>query len=49
MEVTFWGVRGSHPVPGPNTVRYGGQTSCVEVRNAAGDCLVVDAGTGLRA
>mgnify|MGYP001566098123 CR=1 FL=1 len=49
MELTFWGVRGSYPVPGPATVRYGGQTSCVEVRNAAGDCLVVDAGTGLRA
>jgi phosphoribosyl 1,2-cyclic phosphodiesterase len=49
MELTFWGVRGSYPVPGPATVRYGGQTSCVEVRNASGDCLVVDAGTGLRA
>ena len=48
MELTFWGVRGSHPVPGAATVRYGGQTSCVEVRNDAGDCLVVDAGTGLR-
>ena len=48
MEVTFWGVRGSHPVPGPNTVRYGGQTSCVEVRSKAG-CLIIDAGTGLRA
>ncbi len=49
MEVTFWGVRGSHPVPGPNTVRYGGQTSCVEVRSASGACLIIDAGTGLRA
>ncbi len=49
MQVTFWGVRGSYPVPGPNTVRYGGQTSCVEVRAASGACLVVDAGTGLRA
>ncbi len=49
MELTFWGVRGSYPVPGPHTVRYGGQTSCVEVRNRAGSCLIIDAGTGLRA
>lgn len=49
MYLTFWGVRGSYPVPGPATVRYGGHTSCVEVRSASGQCLVVDAGTGLRA
>ncbi len=49
MEITFWGVRGSYPVPGPMTVRYGGQTSCVEVRSRGGGCLVLDAGTGLRA
>jgi phosphoribosyl 1,2-cyclic phosphodiesterase len=48
MEITFWGVRGSYPVPGPATVRYGGQTSCVEVRAASGACLILDAGTGLR-
>lgn len=48
MEVTFWGVRGSYPVPGPKTVRYGGHTSCIEVRSARGACLVVDAGTGMR-
>lgn len=48
MQVTFWGVRGSHPVPGPHTVRYGGQTSCVEVCTASGQRLVIDAGTGLR-
>ncbi len=47
MDITFWGVRGSYPVPGPNTVRYGGQTSCVEVRSGT-NCLIVDAGTGLR-
>jgi phosphoribosyl 1,2-cyclic phosphodiesterase len=46
--VQFWGVRGSIPCPGPNTVRYGGNTPCVEVR--CGEHLVVfDAGTGLRA
>ncbi len=49
MEITFWGVRGSYPVPGPMTVRYGGQTSCVEVRSKDGGCLILDAGTGLRA
>jgi phosphoribosyl 1,2-cyclic phosphodiesterase len=48
MQITFWGVRGSYPVPGAATVRYGGQTSCVEV-SAAGETLIVDAGTGLRA
>ncbi len=49
MEITFWGVRGSYPVPGESTVRYGGQTSCVEARTASGQILIVDAGTGLRA
>ncbi|HEY4177383.1 MAG TPA: MBL fold metallo-hydrolase [Kofleriaceae bacterium] len=49
MQITFWGVRGSYPVPGAATVRYGGQTSCVEARSARGDCLIVDAGTGMRA
>lgn len=49
MQVTFWGVRGSYPVPGPNTVRYGGQTSCVEVRSKDNACIIIDAGTGLRA
>jgi phosphoribosyl 1,2-cyclic phosphodiesterase len=48
MDITFWGVRGSYPVPGAATVRYGGQTSCVEVRAASGASLIVDAGTGLR-
>lgn len=47
MSVRFWGVRGSIPCPGPNTVRYGGNTSCVEVR--CGDHLLIfDAGSGLR-
>lgn len=49
MQLTFWGVRGSYPVPGTATVRYGGHTSCVEVRSLGGSRLVVDAGTGLRA
>jgi phosphoribosyl 1,2-cyclic phosphodiesterase len=49
MQITFWGVRGSYPVPGAATVRYGGQTSCVEARAASGETLIVDAGTGMRA
>ena len=49
MQITFWGVRGSYPVPGAATVRYGGQTSCVEARSSRGDCVIVDAGTGMRA
>lgn len=53
MNLHFWGVRGSHPVPGPNTQRYGGNTSCVEVRCASpsdptAPRLILDAGTGLR-
>ncbi len=40
MEITFWGVRGSYPVPGRATVRYGGQTSCVEVRTSAGTTVI---------
>jgi phosphoribosyl 1,2-cyclic phosphodiesterase len=49
MQITFWGVRGSYPVPGSSTVRYGGQTSCVEARASTGETLIVDAGTGMRA
>ncbi len=43
----FWGVRGSIPVPGPSTVRYGGNTSCVEIR-ADGEIIILDAGSGIR-
>lgn len=46
-RVRFWGVRGSIPTPGPGTVYYGGNTSCVEVR-ADGHLLILDAGSGLR-
>ena len=48
MRVTFHGVRGSVPAPGPQTSRYGGNTSCVEVRLSDGSTLALDAGTGLR-
>jgi phosphoribosyl 1,2-cyclic phosphodiesterase len=47
-QVKFWGVRGSVPTPGPTTVHYGGNTSCVEVRTG-GEIIILDAGTGLRA
>ena len=48
MHVRIWGCRGSVAAPGADTVRYGGNTSCVEVRLASGQVLVLDAGTGLR-
>jgi phosphoribosyl 1,2-cyclic phosphodiesterase len=48
MKVTLWGTRGSQAAPGPDTVRYGGNTSCVEVQALADTRLVLDAGTGIR-
>lgn len=48
MKVRFWGVRGSYPVPGPSTNRYGGNTSCVEVQPSTGEIIIFDAGTGIR-
>jgi len=46
MRIRFWGTRGSLPKPGPTTLRYGGNTSCVEVRLDDGTLLVFDCGTG---
>jgi phosphoribosyl 1,2-cyclic phosphodiesterase len=46
VKVTLWGTRGSHAGPGADTVKYGGHTSCVEVRGKDGAVLVLDAGTG---
>ncbi len=46
-RLKFWGVRGSIPIPGPGTVRYGGNTTCVELR-ADDEIIVLDAGTGIR-
>lgn len=46
-RVRFWGVRGSIATPGPDTVRYGGNTTCVEVR-VGEEIIVLDAGTGIR-
>jgi len=46
LTVKFWGVRGSHPSPGAGTVKYGGNTACVEV-HAGEKSLILDAGTGI--
>jgi phosphoribosyl 1,2-cyclic phosphodiesterase len=46
IEIVFWGVRGSVPAPGPETMRYGGNTSCVELR-IDGETVIIDAGTGI--
>ena len=49
MKIRFWGVRGSYPVPGPDTNRYGGNTSCVAVKAGdEGPLIIIDAGTGIR-
>ena len=48
MQIRFWGTRGSIAAPGPSTVRYGGNTSCVELRSENGVLLVLDCGTGAR-
>jgi len=48
LSVTFWGTRGTIPVPGEGTIRHGGNTPCVSVRDSSGRCLVLDAGTGIR-
>jgi phosphoribosyl 1,2-cyclic phosphodiesterase/ActR/RegA family two-component response regulator len=46
VRIRFWGTRGSLATPGPTTLRYGGNTSCVEVRTADGTLIVLDCGTG---
>ena len=46
MRIQFWGTRGSIAKPGPTTTRYGGNTSCVEIRSDSGTLIVVDCGTG---
>lgn len=48
MRITVWGCRGSLPTPGPHTVRYGGNTTCVELSLDDGTVIVLDAGSGLR-
>ncbi len=48
MRLTFYGVRGSIPAPGPHTAKYGGNTACVHVELKNGKHVVLDAGTGIR-
>jgi phosphoribosyl 1,2-cyclic phosphodiesterase len=47
MKIRFWGVRGSIPSPGPRTMRYGGNTTCIEVRTDDGTLIILDGGTGI--
>ena len=42
MKVRFWGTRGSIAKPGPETVRYGGNTSCVQVTSPGGQQIIID-------
>ena len=49
MRIRFWGVRGTIPTPGPNTVRYGGNTACLDILTSNGHVIILDAGTGIRA
>ena len=49
MKAKLWGTRGSLASPGPHTIRYGGNTSCVSIEGKEGTILVLDAGTGIRA
>jgi phosphoribosyl 1,2-cyclic phosphodiesterase len=48
IRLTIWGCRGSMPTPGPDTVMYGGNTSCVELELEDGTVVVLDAGSGIR-
>jgi phosphoribosyl 1,2-cyclic phosphodiesterase len=48
VKIKIWGARGSIPSPGPETLRYGGNTSCVQVTLSDGTIIVLDAGTGIR-
>ncbi len=48
MDVKLWGTRGSLATPGPEMVRYGGNTSCVGITGRNGGVLILDAGTGIR-
>jgi len=47
MKFKFWGVRGSIPTPGPLTNKYGGNTTCIEIRTDNNDLIILDAGTGI--
>jgi phosphoribosyl 1,2-cyclic phosphodiesterase len=46
MRVKFWGTRGTRPTPGRRTLRYGGNTTCIEVRDRENNLLIIDSGSG---
>jgi len=48
IELSFWGVRGTLPVPGEQTIKYGGNTSCVSLEFSRGSFFIFDAGTGIK-
>lgn len=48
MKIKVWGCRGTLPTPGANTIKYGGNTTCIEIRNEKNFLTIVDAGSGLR-
>lgn len=48
MDITIWGCRGSIPSPGLKTIRYGGESTCIEVRTEEGQIIIIDAGSGIR-
>src|SRR3989442_15554700 len=47
MRVKFWGTRGTRPTPGRRTLRYGGNTTCIEVRDKESNLLIIDSGSGI--
>ena len=49
MRVRFWGVRGSTPTPHAENLKFGGNTACLEITTPSGECLIFDAGSGIRA
>lgn len=49
VRLRFWGVRGSTPTPQIENLKFGGNTPCVEIRTADNDCVIFDAGSGIRA
>lgn len=48
MRVRFWGVRGTIPAPGPETIRFGGNTPCIDILTSDQQLIIIDAGTGIR-
>jgi phosphoribosyl 1,2-cyclic phosphodiesterase len=47
MRIKFWGTRGTRPTPGRRTLRYGGNTPCLEVRDTANNLIIIDSGSGI--